>query len=83
MEAVISLTVQRELGFLLQIPVNLICGGTQEFGLRGGTESFPAIASMITTFKDTETKIDNIEEEVFGGDNFENQILKKFLTVKF
>ena len=66
------------IGFLAsKIPVNLICGGTQEFGLRGGTESFPAIASMITAFKDTETKIDNIEERSVWRDNFENQILKK------
>ena len=32
---------------------------------------------MITAFKDTETKIDNIEERSVWRDNFENQILKK------
>ena len=32
---------------------------------------------MITAFKDSETKIDNIEERSVWRDNFEDQILKK------
>jgi len=58
-------------------PINLFCGGKQEFGYRGGTENYPAILSMFTAFKNAQAEISDAEKRVVWRDNFENWILSE------
>ena len=49
----ISFQVQKDLvGLLSKEPIQLQLGGQQEKGSRGGTENYPAIASMLVALKD-------------------------------
>jgi cysteine desulfurase len=58
-------------------PINLFCGGKQEFGYRGGTENYPAILSMFTAFKNVQTEISDAHKREIWRDDFEKWILSE------
>ena len=56
-------------------PVKMQLGGAQEFGLRGGTENYPAIASMMAAFKDAQDRISEVNSRALWRDEFDKGIV--------
>ena len=52
-------------------PFSLQLGGGQENGLRGGTENYPAIISMLTAFKESQENLFTFSNRVNWRDQFE------------
>ena len=57
-------------------PIQLQLGGQQEKGNRGGTENYPAIASMLVALKDAIKNLDEFTKRAQWRDQFEDSIIK-------
>ena len=56
-------------------PVKMQLGGSQEFGLRGGTENYPAIVSMMVALRDAQERIAEVNNRALWRDEFDKGIL--------
>ena len=56
-------------------PIQLLLGGQQEKGNRGGTENYPAIASMLAALKDANIELEEFSKRVEWRDHFEQNII--------
>ena len=63
-------------------PIKMQLGGAQEFGLRGGTENYPAIASMLVAFKDSQKRITELGSRALWRDEFDKGILATIPNVQ-
>lgn len=64
------------LGWLAcKAPIKLQLGGQQEKGSRGGTENYPAIASMLVALKDATKELDSYTKRSEWRDQFEQHII--------
>ena len=63
-------------------PIKMQLGGAQEFGLRGGTENYSAIASMLVAFKDSQKRITELGSRALWRDEFDKGILAAIPNVQ-